>query len=144
MRLHHLALAASLVALAACADNTRPAPTPVAATPPPAAAPPPATGFDGRYAGTLTRTAGSQAACGPRSSRATMAVANGNATLAYGPRGGRSASGAAQADGSIALSGEGGVQGAGRVQRNRFTGQLRSGDCAYNVALTRAATAARR
>ncbi len=138
MRLHHLALAASLAALAGCSSDSTMTPTatarPVVAAPAPTPTP-----YDGSYAGTLTRRAGTQAACGPTASRATMTITNGRATLAYGRGGSMAANGAVQGDGSLTLASDAGAQGSGRIQRARATGTLRSGDCSYSMALTKAA-----
>ena len=137
MRLHHFALAASLAALVGCSSDSTPPPVttrPVVAAPAPTPTP-----YDGSYAGTLTRRAGTQAACGPTASRATMTVANGRATLAYGRGGSMAANGMVQGDGSLSLASDAGAQGSGRIQRARATGTLRSGDCSYSMALTKAA-----
>lgn len=140
MRFHYLAFAASLAALAGCSSDSTMTPTatarPVVAAP---VATPTPTPYDGSYAGTLTRRAGTQAACGPTASRATMTVTNGRATLAYGRGGSMAANGAVQGDGSLSLASDAGAQGSGRIQRARATGTLRSGDCSYSMALTKAA-----
>ncbi|MBW8269389.1 hypothetical protein [Caldovatus aquaticus] len=95
------------------------------------------TRYDGRYTGTATRTSRASAMCTRRTLPATLTVRNGQASLTAGSGRAAPLEGTVAADGTLALASANGT-GRGRIAGNRFTGEVRGGDCAWRLTLAKA------
>ncbi len=141
-RWRRLSILPALLAAVACAGGEEPRPAPRASAPaaPRAKAFGPATGFDGRYVGTLALQPDRTRRCPePPNTERELLVRNGRASFMFNPQVQQVLTGTVGADGSVRMADslDRTIATSGVLSDQGFRGEHRNGLCSYSVQMTK-------